>query len=220
MVLLRNLLGGTMRNILVVLLCLLVACPSDIALSIDVNGELKNALLEKQSSPPTGYEGRIYYNTTSKLPEFYNGTAWTSLGSMASEHAAGLIDRQIKPTIVPLTFSFNNGGGSVQVDAVFSRIGNTVTVFVPDAQATTGTASNSFSSGPGSIPAWATPATSRIIGVARGRNNGSADTTLYPVRVTETGAIMIHRGNEASTWTNSASGGTQGIGFSGSYFVE
>lgn len=71
-----------LRNLLVVLLCLLVACPSDIALSIDVNGELKNALLEKQSSPPTGYEGRIYYNTTSKLPEFYNGTAWTSLGSM------------------------------------------------------------------------------------------------------------------------------------------
>src|SRR5690554_5563152 len=71
-----------LRNLLVVLLCLLVACPSDIALSIDVNGELKNALLEKQSSPPTGYEGRIYYNTTSKRPEFYNGTAWTSLGSM------------------------------------------------------------------------------------------------------------------------------------------
>lgn len=86
MVLLRNLLG--------VLLCLLVACPSDIALSIDVNGELKNALLEKQSSSPTGYEGRIYYNTTSKLPEFYNGTAWTSLGSMAGLNTPGLVSNE------------------------------------------------------------------------------------------------------------------------------
>jgi len=70
-----------MRKAIYGLLALLVL--SDIAVGMEVNGELKKALLEKQSSDPTGYEARVYYNTTSKNPKIYNGTSWSTLGSGA-----------------------------------------------------------------------------------------------------------------------------------------
>ncbi len=50
------------------------------AFALDINGELKKALLEKQSSDPTGTEARLYYNTTSKKAKVYNGTSWGELG--------------------------------------------------------------------------------------------------------------------------------------------
>jgi hypothetical protein len=48
------------------------------ASALEVNGELKNAVVEKFSSDPaTGLvEGRIYYNTVSKNFRIYSGTTW------------------------------------------------------------------------------------------------------------------------------------------------
>jgi hypothetical protein len=38
-------------------------------------------VLEKLSSDPTGTEGRVYYNTTSKEIRYHNGTAWATIGA-------------------------------------------------------------------------------------------------------------------------------------------
>lgn len=45
-----------------------------------VYGELIASQLENLSSDPTGADGRAYFNTTTKLPKFYNGTAWMNFG--------------------------------------------------------------------------------------------------------------------------------------------
>lgn len=71
-----------MQRLIAFLLALLVATTP--AGAVDINGELKKALLEKQSSDPTGTEARIYYNTTSKKAKVYNGTAWGELGGSGS----------------------------------------------------------------------------------------------------------------------------------------
>ncbi len=51
------------------------------ASAVEVNGQLKNAQLEKLSTDPSGnvVEARTYYNTTSKFEKYYNGTAWKSV---------------------------------------------------------------------------------------------------------------------------------------------
>lgn len=38
-------------------------------------------VLEKLSSDPSGTTARIYYNTTSNVPKFYNGSSWLSVGN-------------------------------------------------------------------------------------------------------------------------------------------
>ena len=55
--------------------------------------QLIEALLEKLSSEPTATEGRIYYNTTTKLIGYHNGTAWvyldsTGVASTLADHIA------------------------------------------------------------------------------------------------------------------------------------
>lgn len=40
---------------------------------------LKNAIIERLSSAPTGITGRLYYNTTSNAYFFYNGSSWQQL---------------------------------------------------------------------------------------------------------------------------------------------
>lgn len=70
-----------MNKLLRLLLALTFFLPSDISLAdITVNGQAKKMQLEKLSSDPTSSEARVYYNTTSKKPFIYNGTAWTGLG--------------------------------------------------------------------------------------------------------------------------------------------
>lgn len=53
------------------------------AFAIDINGQLKNAQLEKSASAPVTnvVESRIYYNTTDDKPAFYNGASWESIVS-------------------------------------------------------------------------------------------------------------------------------------------
>jgi len=49
---------------------------------VDINGQLKNAQLEKSAADPVSniVESRLYYNTTSKKPKIYNGVVWSDLG--------------------------------------------------------------------------------------------------------------------------------------------
>lgn len=68
-----------MQKIISLLLALLIASPA--FADITVNGQLKNAQLEKFSSDPAGKEARIYYNTTTKGAKIYNGSGWTDVGS-------------------------------------------------------------------------------------------------------------------------------------------
>ena len=46
---------------------------------LDVTATNKGVLLPKAASDPTGIEGMIYYNTTSKAVKLYNGTSWVVL---------------------------------------------------------------------------------------------------------------------------------------------
>lgn len=47
---------------------------------INLNGnEIQNVLLERLAAHPAAVEGRIYYNTTDKIPYIYNGTSWVDL---------------------------------------------------------------------------------------------------------------------------------------------
>lgn len=62
-----------MRKILFVL-GLLIATT---AMALTVNGELKQARLENLASDPTAAVGKVYYNTVSNVPKFYNGTTWS-----------------------------------------------------------------------------------------------------------------------------------------------
>lgn len=43
------------------------------------NNELQNILFQKLGTAPTGVEGKVYYDTTSKKFWGYNGTAWVDL---------------------------------------------------------------------------------------------------------------------------------------------
>lgn len=49
-------------------------------IGIDLGGfEIKNVLVDKLGSEPTGVAGRIYYNTGDNIMYYYNGTTWQSL---------------------------------------------------------------------------------------------------------------------------------------------
>ncbi len=50
--------------------------------AVEINGQLKNAQLEKLSSDPVtnALEARVYHNTTAHRPKFYDGTSWIWFG--------------------------------------------------------------------------------------------------------------------------------------------
>lgn len=68
------------------LLCFLYALfAAQAADAIDINGYLRKAALENQSTDPsTTLTGRVYWNTTVQSPKVYNGTSWVTLGSGAA----------------------------------------------------------------------------------------------------------------------------------------
>lgn len=70
-----------MRYITNLLFVLVLFAASYHGFALEVNSQLKGALLEKQAADPTGTEARIYYNTAEKKAKIYNGTAWSSVGS-------------------------------------------------------------------------------------------------------------------------------------------
>jgi hypothetical protein len=63
---------------------------ADVALALDVNGQLKSAQLEKLSSNPVTneVEARIFWDTTQKAARVYDGTIWKALGSGGSGSGA------------------------------------------------------------------------------------------------------------------------------------
>jgi hypothetical protein len=89
------------------LIFLTLSC-SDIALCVTINGQLEKALLEKQSSAPTGIEGRIYYDLTQKKAQIYDGTNWTSIGSSVF---SPLAYAQAKTALVAVGSVGNNQAG-------------------------------------------------------------------------------------------------------------
>lgn len=72
------------HRILFIVLLFLAAIP--VAHAIDVNGQLKNAQLEKLSSDPgtNAIEARIYYNTTSGKPKYRDSSAWRTIVDTSS----------------------------------------------------------------------------------------------------------------------------------------
>lgn len=66
---------------------LALATCATIALALDVNGELKNALLEKRAADPSGtgnVTARVYYNTTSNVMKMFNGTSWLQIADTST----------------------------------------------------------------------------------------------------------------------------------------
>ena len=74
-------------------------------------GGITNLLFSEETADPTSTEGRIYYNTTSNLFKFYNGSAWTNFAAESGT--------------VSLDIAYNNGN-SIDVD------GTAVTLTVSD----------------------------------------------------------------------------------------
>lgn len=53
----------------------------DIAGDVSLNGnELQNAALQTLAADPTGYSGRIYFNTVTGRAKIHDGTSWADLG--------------------------------------------------------------------------------------------------------------------------------------------
>lgn len=75
-----------------------------------VNGELKKAKLEKLGSSPTGTEARIYWDTTQKKAQIYDGTNWTAIGSSVF---SPLAYAQTKTAVVAIGSVGNNSAGHV-----------------------------------------------------------------------------------------------------------
>ena len=56
----------------------------DVQGNIDLNSnEIKEVVIDNLTADPTGTDGRIYYNTTSNLLRFYNGSTWLDLSTGA-----------------------------------------------------------------------------------------------------------------------------------------
>ena len=45
------------------------------------NNQLQNAAMQILSSDPSGFEGHLYYNSSSNVLKFHNGTEYVSLSS-------------------------------------------------------------------------------------------------------------------------------------------
>ena len=56
----------------------------DVQGNIDLNSnEIKEVVIDNLTADPSGTDGRIYYNTTSNLLRFYNGSTWLDLSTGA-----------------------------------------------------------------------------------------------------------------------------------------
>lgn len=72
-----------MKNLIYFLIFLFVLFPN-FAFALDVNGQMKKALLEKVSAAPSGAkEGRIWYNTITKKPFYQDNSGAKQFGSGA-----------------------------------------------------------------------------------------------------------------------------------------
>jgi hypothetical protein len=122
-----------------------------------------------------------------------------------------------------LTFSFNGGGGSSSASTLrFTRIGNIVTVRLPQILATTTNTTTSFTSGTGEVPVFARPltATSSSLGTIRIRTNGVVQEEGGFVDINTAGTMTIYRDNSTTTtWAAGTSNGGVDNPCSFSYYV-
>ena len=239
-------------RLLSLLIAWVIAFP---AYGIDVNGELKKAVLEKQAADPTGYAGRVYYNTGTNAGKIYNGTSWltiadsasavtnpmTTLGDiiigaasgvvtrlgigsnlqilrsdgttlawtdgLATDTASGLVSRELRATHAT-TFKGNAGGAnSASVNIDVSRVGNTVTLVIPQFVAVTPTTSSVSLISNTMLPTWARPATSASSSSTSYNNAGWVESISGLLFVTTTGRIEFLRSIAAPAYTNSVIAG-------------
>ncbi|MCK5017537.1 MAG: hypothetical protein KAS32_10760 [Candidatus Peribacteraceae bacterium] len=79
--------------------------------AVDGTSTVDNLLFSLSTSDPTSTEGRLYYNTTSNLFKFYNGSSWNNIAAESGT--------------VSLDVAYNNGN-SIDVD------GSAITMTVSD----------------------------------------------------------------------------------------
>ena len=49
------------------------------------NNQLQNAALQILSSDPSGFEGHLYYNSSSNVLKYHNGSAYVTLSSASGD---------------------------------------------------------------------------------------------------------------------------------------
>lgn len=109
------------------------------------------------------------------------------------------------------TFSFNGSGGtSASVTVRWQRVGDWVTLYIPQVTATTGTGSNTFISN-SAFSSTARPATVAQRGSHPDiNNNGASLATPGQVTISTGGIITILRDAAGTAWTNSSTSGLGG----------
>jgi hypothetical protein len=98
------------------------------------SNEIQDVAVENVSSDPTGFAGRIIYNTTSTTLKYYNGTAWVSLdgtgnvdsvtGSGGLLNAGTTVDVDIRPDYTTATNIIQSASGSGTLAASSTLIAN------------------------------------------------------------------------------------------------
>lgn len=69
-------------------LIVLFTYKNEVANAVQINGELEGAMFEQLAADPANTEARFYYNTSTNLPKFYNGSSWENFASFGG-FAAG-----------------------------------------------------------------------------------------------------------------------------------
>lgn len=77
-----------MKRILIIVGLLI----STAAMALTINGELKQAELERLTADPTAHQGRLYFNTVTNLSRIYDGTAWANLGGATTSLSANNVE--------------------------------------------------------------------------------------------------------------------------------
>lgn len=129
-----------------------------------------------------------------------------------------LLNPALAEDSVSTTFTFNGSGStSSAVTVTLKKIGNFVTISVPEVTATSGTSSTAFISD-SAIPAAFRPVTSQLCTVVPITNNAAVVAQIGTLSVPATGLLSILRDNTANAYTNAATAGVA-AGFSAIYFA-
>jgi hypothetical protein len=98
------------------------------------SNEIQDVAVENVSSDPTGFAGRIIYNTTTTTLKYYNGTAWVSLdgtgnvdsvtGSGGLFNAGTAVAVDIRPDYTSVTNIIKSASGAGTLAATSTLIAN------------------------------------------------------------------------------------------------
>lgn len=117
------------------------------------------------------------------------------------------------------TFSFNGSGGtSGSLTISYQKIGNWVTIHIPQIVATSGTSSTTLTANT-AIPVGFRPATAtQGTPINQIRNNGAGINSSGVLNMSTSGIITIYRDAQLTAWTNSSSCGVD-AGMTHTYFI-